>query len=491
MIVNQKIKFAFYASVLFVFFSNIGMAQGFSSPTKILVRERPSSASTVRSLLSNTPQAAQLSQQNYLPKTRTHILELPPHSDAKEWVEYFRSQPDIESAEIDSEIHASSTPDDEFFNTQWAASTLHLQNAWDLFEGNASVTVAVVDSGCDLNHEDLTQNFWTNSQEVSNNQKDDDDNGYIDDRQGYDFLNDDAQPSDDFGHGTLVTGIIAAVADNQVGIAGIARHTKIMCLKVLNSKGDSNLSTAIEAIEYAIEKQANIINLSWGYIPDGAPSEALETAIREAQSAGVLIITSAGNGIDLFHGDDNDADPDTANYPSSYTEDNVIAVAATDAQDELANFSNYGLESVDLGAPGVSILSTYPGNYYQSFSGTSAAAPHVTGAAALLWSANPSLSYSDIRRLLLETTDPLDSLYLKTTTGGRLNVESALLGSPASGGHLLETPSPSANDLSHSEKSGGCELHPSAVFSASAFLPWAGVLPLLWLLRRKTEFHQE
>src|SRR4029434_96158 len=229
-----------------------------------------------------------------------------------------------------------------------------------------------------------------------------------------------------------------AAGNNQVGVTGIAWNARILCLKVLDSAGDSNVSTAVAAIDYAIRQGVKIINMSWGYSPGGTPSQILWEAIQKAKGAGILVVTSAGNGSASAVGVNNDQDTAMANYPSSYPEDNIIAVAATNDTDEMAVFSNYGPTTVDLGAPGVNIYSTAMGNQYDYMTGTSASAPFVTGSAALVWAFNPTLTYDQVKRLLLETTDPIGSLQGKTLTGGRLNVAKAVAASPAAGGHPLE-----------------------------------------------------
>ena len=269
----------------------------------------------------------------------------------------------------------------------------------------------------------------------------------------------------------MVFGIIGANGNNGKGISGINWNARIMCLKVLDSAGNSTISKAVSAINFAIAHNAKIINMSWGYTPHGDPSRTLEDAIRRAKDAGILVVASAGNGSGTSAtGMNNDEDSQNSSYPSSYPEDNIIAVAATDSRDQLPFFSNYGANTVDLAAPGVEIFSTHPTHRYEYFTGTSAAAPHVTGAAALIWSLNPDLNYSEVKRLILETTDSQSSLSGKTLTGGRLNIGKAVEASPAAGGHLLESPStlPSANQSSNanssadsniSAQSGGCSFN--------------------------------
>ncbi|MGE0725573.1 MAG: S8 family serine peptidase, partial [Alphaproteobacteria bacterium] len=285
--------------------------------------------------------------------------------------------------------------------------------AWDT-RTDAPLVVAVIDTGVDYTHPDLDANVWTNPGEVAGNGVDDDGNGYVDDVHGWDFVNNDANPIDDHGHGTHVAGTIGAEGDNGIGIAGIAWSVEIMALKFLNASGSGFTSGAIAALNYAVANGAKISNNSWG---GGDYSQALKDAIDAAGAADHLFVAAAGN-----NGRDIDALPA---YPAAYDAANVISVAATDDEDKLASFSNYGAVNADLAAPGVSILSTYRGGY-GFMNGTSMATPHVTGAAALVWAENPSLTAVEVKQILLDTVDPLAALAGKVATGGRLNLDAAL-----------------------------------------------------------------
>ncbi|MHC4545891.1 MAG: S8 family serine peptidase, partial [Planctomycetota bacterium] len=224
--------------------------------------------------------------------------------------------------------------------------------AWDIATGvpdGSDIIVGVIDSGIDYLHPDLAGNMWVNPGEIPNNDVDDDGNGYVDDVHGYDFYQDDGDPSDAAGHGTHVSGIIAGVGDNGIGVAGVNWRCKLMALRFLNAQGSGSTVEAIEAVNYGVANGAKILNNSWG---GGGYSQSLETAITDARDQGVLFVAAAGNS-----GIDNDSWP---HYPSSYDVSNVIAVAATDVNDSRASFSSFGAESVDVGAPGVGILSTFP-----------------------------------------------------------------------------------------------------------------------------------
>ncbi|WP_170863959.1 S8 family serine peptidase, partial [Microcystis aeruginosa] len=287
--------------------------------------------------------------------------------------------------------------------------------AWDIQTGNPNLVIGVIDTGVDYNHQDLVGNIWTNPGEIANDGIDNDGNGYVDDIRGWDFAYNDNNPSDVQGHGTHVSGTIAGKGNNGVGVTGVAWNAKIMPLKFLNDQGSGYTSDAILAINYATDKGVKLTNNSWG---GGGFSQGLYNAINAAGQAGALFIAAAGNS-----GQNADIYP---MYPAAYDLANIISVASTTRTDDLSWFSNYGLTSVDLGAPGSDIYSTTPGNSYGFKSGTSMASPHVAGAAALLWSQNPTWTAQQVKNTLMNTGDPLASLAGKTVSGKRLNVFNAL-----------------------------------------------------------------
>lgn len=302
--------------------------------------------------------------------------------------------------------------------------------AWNISTGEGFV-VAVIDSGVDYTHPDLAANMWTNPGEVPNNGIDDDGNGYVDDVHGYDFANNDGDPMDDNGHGTHVAGTIAAIGNNRQGIVGVAPDAQIMALKFLSADGSGSTFDAIQAVEYAVRMGADITNNSWG---GGTFSRALNEAIASAGAAGQLFVAAAGNsGVNI------DTSP---SFPASYPLDAVISVAASTSRDQLALFSNYGQAAVDLAAPGSGIYSTLPGGRYGALSGTSMAAPHVAGAAALIWAADPSLTAPEVKQRILDTVDPLPSLATTTLTGGRLNAHTALTIAPPTADEPVMPPPP-------------------------------------------------
>ena len=329
-------------------------------------------------------------------------------------------------AEPDYLLTTNVIPDDTDFSQQYslnnvgqfngtAGADISALNAWDIQTGT-DVVIAVIDSGVDYTHPDLRDNIWINTAEIPNNRIDDDQNGRIDDVRGWDFSNNDNDPMDDNNHGTHVAGVIGAKGNNASGITGINWNVRIMPLKFMNARGSGRTSAAIRALEYAVRNGAKISNNSWG----GGPfSQALFDAIQSANNAGHIFVTAAGN-----DGINNDQ---TAHYPSSFNLPNVIAVAATDRNDRLASFSNFGARSVDLAAPGVNILSTIRNNAYREMSGTSMAAPFVAGVAGLLVAQNLELSVTQIKDVLLNNVDSIQSVAGHTVSGGRLNAEAALI----------------------------------------------------------------
>ena len=287
--------------------------------------------------------------------------------------------------EQDAYREADTTPNDPQAGSQWDMAAIDAQNAWTITTGSASVVVAIIDTGVDYNHVDLDANIWTNPGEIPGNGIDDDGNGFVDDIHGYDFVNDDGNPMDDNGHGTHVAGTIAAEGNNATGVTGVTWSTSIMALKFLAANGSGYLSDAVEAINYATMMRTRygvnvrVENNSWG---GGGFSSAMQAAIQASNDAGILFVAAAGNS-----GTNNDA---VAQYPANYDSPNVISVAATTQNGQLASFSCYGATTVDIAAPGVSILSTTPNNTYSTYSGTSMATPHVSAVAALAWAVNPT-----------------------------------------------------------------------------------------------------
>lgn len=297
-------------------------------------------------------------------------------------------------------------------------SDIGATKAWTAGTGSRSFVVAVIDTGVDYNHEDLKENIFVNTAEVAGNGVDDDANGFVDDVHGWNFEGKNNDPMDDNRHGTHCSGTIGALGNNNVGVAGVNWAVRILPVKFLSAGGSGSLADAVEGIKYATLMKVNVMSNSWG---GGGFSQTMFDAIKEARDKGILFVAAAGN-----DGNNNDQSP---SYPASYQSENVISVAATDNRDRLASWSNFGKASVHLGAPGVNVYSTVPMDKggYATFSGTSMACPHVAGAAALLWSLNPGLGYGQIKDRLLQTVDPVQGLRRKTASGGRLDVNNAIM----------------------------------------------------------------
>ncbi len=327
----------------------------------------------------------------------------------------YRSRPDVEYAEPNPIIAISATPNDRSYVEQWGLAKIHAAEAWDICRGSSDLLVAVIDTGVDYNHPDLRANLWTNEAEQKGQAGiDDDKNGYTDDIRGYNFAADTSDPIDDHGHGTAMAGIIAAVGNNETDIAGVCWNVRIMPLKVLTATGNGTAADAVPAIYYAVANGADIISGSWG---GSETSNTLRDAVAYAVEEGVVIVAAAGN-----------SGSDAAYYPASYPE--VIAVAATESNDNRWYLSNYGAW-VDIAAPGrdiVSLRATLPGQPVRPgtvrMSGTSLAAPHVSGTCALLLAANPYLRSDELQQILRATGDPIAPG--TCASNARLNVYQAL-----------------------------------------------------------------
>ena len=358
------------------------------------------------------------------------------NADAASIVAQYSQLPEVEYAEPNYEINLEETnagplvpvlPHDPQFNDQWALANsgqrggkqgadISATLAWATTTGNDKLVVAVLDTGVDYTHEDLVENMWVRPATMAPYH--DNELGTIDDLNGFNAIDSAADPMDDNGHGTHCAGIIGAEGENNLGIAGVNWKVQIMPLKFLNAGGSGSTKDAIEAINYVINRKKagvniRIISASWG---STQKSRALGDVIRKAYENDILFVAAAGNS-----SVDNDRTP---HYPSSYP--NVISVAALDRNDQLASFSNFGVKSVMIGAPGVDILSTWLGNEYEEKSGTSMATPVVSGVAALILAKNPRMSVEDLHKRLMDSTDPIVALKGKTVSGGRINAAKAL-----------------------------------------------------------------
>jgi len=287
--------------------------------------------------------------------------------------------------------------------------------AWNLETGSRDVVVAVIDTGVDFRNPDLAKNIFTNALEANGRPGvDDDGNGWVDDIHGYDFVDQDGDPTDEYGHGTHVAGTIGAVPDNALGIVGVNWEVSILPIRFIDEAGLGDEVTAIQAVEYATQMGAKVMNNSWGGM---ANSRALKEAIQLASESGALFVVSAGN-----LGKDNDQ---FATYPANYDLENIVSVAAIDPRGELAKFSNFGVKRVHVAAPGVHILS-WGGRNLRSWSGTSMAAPHVSGIAALMLARQPELTPVQLKERLVRTSRPLPSLKGRIVSEGIVSAAKAL-----------------------------------------------------------------
>ena len=346
---------------------------------------------------------------------------------------------------------------DPDFSKQWGMNDIGLKKGLTKHRGEG-VVVAVIDTGVDYTHEDLVDNVWHNKGEMgtdasgkdkSSNGIDDDQNGYIDDIIGWDFVSNDNKPFDlavdpmqlltdggNPGHGTHCAGNVGARGDNGKGVEGIAPNAQIMPLRFLSEKGAGDTAGAIKAIDYAVKMGAKVLSNSWGSEGDD-PSEAdknqaLKESITRADQAGVIFIAAAGNGHSgVGYDNDSDAKP---GYPASYDIPNIVSVGAIDVQNALGAFSNWGARTVHIAAPGVAVYSTTVGSHYSdtvidmygikaTWDGTSMAAPHVAGAATLYLSAHPGATVKQIKDALIQSATPLPNLAGKMVSGGKLNIE--------------------------------------------------------------------
>ena len=391
--------------------------------TNLLVRFDAEVQSAQRTNILNALGGATISQK-YTLVPDLYLVTLPAGQQVDQVLSAYNATPGIRYAEPNYVVRvAATTPNDPRFSELWGlhntgqtggtpGADIRAPEAWDFNTGSREIIVAVIDTGVDYTHPDLTNNIWTNPGEIPGDGIDNDGNGYVDDVHGYDFYDKDGDPMDEDDHGTHCAGTIGAEGNNNLGVAGVCWQVRIMAVRFLGPFGGST-ADAILSIQYAALMKANVMNNSWG---GGGYSQALKDAIEAAGDAGIIFPAAAGNS-----GTDNDLIP---HYPSSYDSPSIVAVMSTDDHDARSDFSCYGLTSVDLAAPGSDILSCQPGGGYQYMSGTSMATPHVSGACALLLAANPNLTVAQVKQALLSTVDPV--VPGLCVSGGRLNLSRAL-----------------------------------------------------------------
>jgi serine protease len=433
------------------------------APHRVLVRFRK-----------DTPPGLKQSARDGLATAAVHHLKIVPGlerldigMDVAQAVANLRRLPFVDYAEPDYVVQAVDIPDDVSFGQEWglnntgqtvngstgtAGADINMPEAWDSITGNGSSIIAVIDTGTQWNHPDLADNIWSNPGEIAGNGIDDDGNGYVDDTRGWDFYNDDNNPDDADGHGTHTAGTICAKGNNGEGVSGVLWNCKIMPLRFIGPNGGYT-SDAVDAINYAVANGAKVSSNSWGSY---SFSLSLYNAISNAAASGHIFVAAAGN-----EGYDNNGSMPF--YPASFNPDNIIAVAATTNRDSLAGWSNYGSTTVDVGAPGVNIYSTYKGSGYKFLSGTSMATPHVAGLVALVQEQHSNWSYQQVINHIISTARPLAALQGKSVSGGIINAQAALSGSLP----LPPPPEPTQDP-------------PSAPTSLQASADSTGVVALSW-----------
>lgn len=398
---------------------------------EILVKFRPALSDAGRSALHGKHGSKRLKE---FKKLNLHQVQLKKGLSVEAALKLYRTDPGVEFVEPNYLVSAAATPNDPFYASSgswgqpyqdlWGLHKMQLASAWETTKGSAQVVVAVSDTGLDLSHPDIQANIWSDPVEILNG-IDDDGNGYVDDVNGWNFITGSNDFADDHGHGTHVSGTIAAGTDNGVGMAGVSWYTRIMPLKFLDANGQGSVGDGIASILYAADNGAQVVNCSWGFT---SYSQSLKEAIEYAFQKGVVVVAAAGNG-----------SMEAAEfYPGGYG--NVLTVAATDNLDQKASFTNFGA-AVDVSAPGVDILSLRAGTtdmyldggthvvdtrYFRA-SGTSMAAPHVSGLAALLFAENPTWTGKQVMAQIVATADGLADAGLGS---GRVNAPAALTAPP-------------------------------------------------------------
>lgn len=431
-----------YLLLLFVMMSgSLWSSSGFAQdyvPGEVIVKMRGKLANPSQSkLLGKLTSEKGVRMKGSIPGLNLHHMSLKPGADLTQFIKELKADPNVEYAEpnyilkkvgdatSDKKLDAYSLDDvvqgmavSNEGTYQQSNAPVHATEAWMRMIPTSVVTdeiiVAVVDTGIDYNHKVFSQSngIWTNSFEIANNNIDDDNNGYVDDVHGWNFLANTNSPLDDDGHGTHVSGIVIGTSVDILARSVGQSAIKVMPLKFLGADGSGSTAAAVKAIYYAVNNGAKVINNSWG---GSNYSASLHEAIAYAFEHNVVVVTAAGNS-----GRNNDEGPI---YPSSLTDvPSLISVAAVNDGENLATFSNYGKNSVHVGAPGVSIISTLPNNAYGYSSGTSMAAPFVSGLAALATREAPNLTAFQIKQLLLDAGSDSTSLSMKTITGRSVDV---------------------------------------------------------------------
>ena len=361
------------------------------------------------------------------PEIKWQRIKLPAGLSLEQALLRWKNMPGVEAVQPNYYYRLAATPNDARFSELYGMSKISAPAAWELTTGSSNTVVAVIDTGIKYDHADLASNMWVNPNEIKGNGIDDDGNGFVDDFYGYDFFFNDSDPLDEHGHGTHVAGTIGAVGNNNIGVAGVNWNVRIMAIKIYDSDGFGTTSAMlINAYNYVRMMKNRGVNIrvtnnSYSGCDEACDyDQATKDALDAMGDAGILNVFAAGN-------DARNVDTATPAFPASYTSPSILSAAASTQTDDRAGFSNFGATGVDLAAPGTGILSTHNGSSgYATFNGTSMAAPHVAGAAALLSSYNQNLSNASLKATLMNTVDSLPQWNGIVKTGGRLNVERAL-----------------------------------------------------------------
>lgn len=383
--------------------------------------------------------------------SRVYVFTVPNTTDIKALCQAYQSDPHVEYVQPDYEMQVDMTPNDPYYASNgawqqtyddlWGVKKIKANLAWDKTQGE-QIVVGVVDTGLDFSHEDIASNYWRNPDEIAGNGVDDDGNGFIDDNLGWDFHNKDRNPVDDHGHGTHVSGTIAAIGNNAKGIIGVAPRAKIMVVKAFNNQGSAFTLDLSKALIYATENGADVINNSWGCSAPCPNNPLIEDAVRRAASLGSVVVFAAGN----------KADNANAYSPQNMVTPKPIVVGASSELDKKVSFSNVG-ESLDVMAPGGGELNStliqanrnilslkasvcdaamcpadlVVGGKYLRQAGTSMATPHVSGVAALILSKNPTFTTEEVLNIVRATADDIGAPGFDIYTGfGRINANKAL-----------------------------------------------------------------
>lgn len=401
-------------------------------PGQLLIKLKPNSLASSNMLLSSG--ATRLKT---FVETNSALYSFPESVDLQKFALNLQDQSDIDYVELNHYHYLQGAPNDSHYSKVYGLNNvgqsggahdadIDAPEAWTITKGSRRVLIGVIDTGVDYSHPDIIDNYWVNPGESGTDSSgfnkrtngiDDDNNGYIDDYKGWDFYSNDNDPKDRHGHGTHCAGIIAARGNNKEGITGVNWYASIVGLKVFDDKGKTRTDALVSAINYASRMKIPITNNSWGSY---RYSDAIKDSIINSHKSNMLFVAAAGN----YHGN-NDKKPF---YPASYDIPNIISVAATDHKDNAASFSNYGAKSVDIAAPGNRIYSSISLNKgsYSFKSGTSMAAPYVTGVAGLLKARKSRLSALNMKKTLIDSGDLVPALKGVVQSGRRLNAYKAL-----------------------------------------------------------------